>query len=641
MRISRVHIVNFRCIGDLEVDFDDVTVLVGANGTGKSSVLHALAWFFNGGNLIGEDISGHRVGETVTVGATFTDFDEADKEALGSYVLGDEATFWRTWSEDDGAKLTGRGLAYPDFTRVRAHEKATPKRTAYNELRDQQPDLGLPKAGSAVAVDEALSQWEADHPDRLTEARTDATHLFGFVGQARLARRMDFVLVPAVSDPDAETRDTRGTLLRQLLDRALGEQDTMRDRLSKLEESVGEELHRIMVDEGGAALDQLSEDVTNQLGQLVPGGEVVLGAQAPSVKVPNLTVDLRVADDGLETAVGRQGHGFQRALLIAVVQELAALGRRASIEEEDSGLDEPASTTSSSPPALFLALEEPELYQHPAQARHFAATLAALTEQPGAPVQVAYATHSEHFVDPSHYQRLRRFRRAPGAPWPQSDIAQATIQNVVAHLSQAFDQDQIALRVQMTLRRQVAEAVFAKAVLLVEGNSDVGLLQGVADRAGGFDALGVVLVQGHGKRQLLIPWAILKELGVPTHFVFDADAGGRERMLAHGKDAKTADTEHQRMADENELVLRTLGIPAGTPWPETKVDGTHTVFADNLESECDQWDGFAEAVENARQEQGDWRPKSEDAYRHAARTVTADPPQVFQDIVKQVANLAA
>ena len=55
------------------MSFDGVTVLVGANSTGKSSILHALEWFFAGGAPTEEDISGHRTGEQVTVGVTFTD----------------------------------------------------------------------------------------------------------------------------------------------------------------------------------------------------------------------------------------------------------------------------------------------------------------------------------------------------------------------------------------------------------------------------------------------------------------------------------------------------------------------------------------------------------------------------------------
>jgi putative ATP-dependent endonuclease of the OLD family len=468
MRLAQIHVVNFRCLREFRMSFDEVTVLVGANSTGKSTVLHALEWFFDGGALAIEDVSGHQPDAHVSVGVTFTDFDLADREVLGSYVVGDEATFWRTWSPDGTEKLTGKGRAYGPFAAVREHGAAMPKRKAYQELREAQSELGLPAAGSAGAVDAALAEWEANHPEALTEARTDATHLFGFTGQARLARRMDFVLVPAVSDPDAETQDARGTLLRQLLDRALGEQSEMRTRLSELEGRISRELYELMTEEGSAALGRLSMAVTTQLSQLVPGSQVALSTRAPSVRVPDLNVELRVADEGLDTSVGRQGHGFQRALLIAVVQQLAEQTARsdADASEGDETRDD-----APSPPALFLALEEPELYQHPLQARHFAATLAGLTGQAGAPVQVAYATHSEHFVDPANYERLRRFRRRAGAAWPESEVTQALVARVAARLANVHPPEQIALRVQLTLRRQVAEAVFAKAVLVVEGES--------------------------------------------------------------------------------------------------------------------------------------------------------------------------
>jgi putative ATP-dependent endonuclease of the OLD family len=57
----------------------------------------------------------------------------------------------------------------------------------------------------------------------------------------------------------------------------------------------------------------------------------------------------------------------------------------------------------------MLAIEEPELYQHPLQARTLAAALRDLarvdsrTKTP----QIAYSTHSEHFVHPTLFEDLR------------------------------------------------------------------------------------------------------------------------------------------------------------------------------------------------------------------------------------------
>jgi hypothetical protein len=408
----------------------------------------------------------------------------------------------------------------------------------------------------------------------------------------------------------------------------------MRDRLAELENRVSSEMAEIMRDEGGVALSRLSDEVTSQLAQLVPGGEVQLAAKPPSVKVPSLSVDLRVLDDGLDTVVGRQGHGFQRALLIAVVQQLATANAASQANEDKDDETQPTVT----PPALMLALEEPELYQHPLQARHFAATLTALAGQGGAPVQVCYATHSEHFVDPAQYARLRRFQRLPGREWPESSVTEATVDRVVERLKGVFDPDQIPLRVQMTLRRQVAEAVFAKAVILVEGDSDVGLLHGLGDRTGGLDALGIAVVKGHNKRQLLIPWAILTELRVPTYAIFDGDAGLRERMTRNGKETADIDAAEQAARKENRLVLRTLGV-AEDETPPTQVQAAFAVFADRLETELQSWPGFMEAVDSFKDEHGDFRDKPDDGYRHAAATVPTNPPHVFVELMKQVEAL--
>ncbi len=147
-----------------------------------------------------------------------------------------------------------------------------PQRTAYRELRGARPELGLPAAATQQAVLDAMTTWEQSHQDELEESRVSATHLFGFTGGSRLNGRFDFVLIPAVTDPEAKTRDARGTLLRQLLERAMGDQPTLQSSLEQLEAEVAERVHAIVVAEGGAALASLSVRVSEELQRLVPGG---------------------------------------------------------------------------------------------------------------------------------------------------------------------------------------------------------------------------------------------------------------------------------------------------------------------------------------------------------------------------------
>ena len=84
MRIQRIHIKNYRSLQDVELEFTDVTVLLGSNGTGKSSVLTALHWFFSGGDLEEDDITAGVDDRAISVEVTFIQLDEQDRESLGN-----------------------------------------------------------------------------------------------------------------------------------------------------------------------------------------------------------------------------------------------------------------------------------------------------------------------------------------------------------------------------------------------------------------------------------------------------------------------------------------------------------------------------------------------------------------------------
>ncbi len=623
MRIDQVHIENYSCLDDVTLDFDDVTVLLGPNSTGKSSVLHAIRWFFDGGDLVLEDVGGACTDDRVSVAVSFSDFSDADRAAFGAYVIDGSMTLWRTWSQGEGGKLTGHGLAFPPFEAVRSFERASDLNQAYRQLRADQPDLDLPVERSADGARAAMADWEARHPEALVESTVSATNLFGFVGHGKLAGRFDFVLVPAVSDVESETRNARGTLLQQLVQRAGGHSAEMQEKVAKLEEDVASSLDEIAREDGGKALEDLAAAGTRELNALVPAGKVTLDTEIPAVQIPSFGVSMRVGDGGLDTTVGRQGHGFQRALLLALIRQLS--------RDEHAG----------DPPGLFLALEEPELFQHPVQARHFAQSLAKLPRRGTGAIQVAYATHSEHFVDSSHFERLRRFGKvADQRSWPTARVTSTTVGRVVSSLAGVVAADQVALRVQMTLRRQLAEAVFASAVLLVEGRSDAGFLHGVADRFGGFDASGVSVVFGMGKRQLLLPRAILDQLGVPNFVVFDGDAALADRLAGNGQPPNAVDAAVRDQQATNNMFLGALGAEP-LDQPLTAVARTYAVMEDRLETEYQAWPEFVLELDGAREAIGDWRDKSEDAYRLAAGTAKSDPPAFFVRIVEAVLALAS
>jgi putative ATP-dependent endonuclease of the OLD family len=377
MRLATVRIENYRCLQDVSVDLNDVTVLVGANGSGKSTLLRGLNWFFNGGALQLEDIFRHEPSSVVRVSATFTEFTDADRQALGRYVLGDTAIFSRTWSELYGEKLTGRAFTFRPFDEIRAIEGAVARRTAYNAFVEANPALGLGKASNRQELDDFMAVFEQANPEQLEPTEADATHLFGFVGGAKLNGRFAFVFVPAVSDAHEQLTGARGSLLSRLVERLPTVEGDVGAQLEALKEESQRRADELMRLQHAEGLALLGERMTAAVQEFVPAAEVQVDVQPPSVRVTDPVFDVRVADDGLPTDVAHQGHGFQRALILAALNELARAEQEGDV------------------PAVLLAIEEPELYQHPLQARHFATVLSELPRRGEGSFQVAYATHSQ------------------------------------------------------------------------------------------------------------------------------------------------------------------------------------------------------------------------------------------------------
>jgi len=195
MKIQSVGIKNFRSLKDVEITFDSVTTLIGPNGTGKSTVLRALDWFFNagkGGELSQRDCSFGATDQDIEVRVTFSDLTAKDREALGKYAPSDAATFtaWKTHKVDGTEALSANSKSYPPFAEIRSKGSAADKKTAYNALRSGDESLGLPAWTNQDTAEESMTTWEATNTDKLVESPSDLqTNFFGFNSSMELQYR--------------------------------------------------------------------------------------------------------------------------------------------------------------------------------------------------------------------------------------------------------------------------------------------------------------------------------------------------------------------------------------------------------------------------------------------------------------------
>lgn len=619
MKISQAHIKGYRCLADLKVDFDDLTAFVGSGGAGKSTILNALDWFFHGGDLQERDL--HRgaddadpVGE-VMVAVTFSHLSNADREVLGSYVQGTTTTLTRSWTDGEGQKLSGNALVLPEFEQVRAVPGARDLRKAYvalHEEKGEELDLPAPARG-AEEIKTRMEVWEREHPDRCELMTADARHLGGFTGTPLLASRFDYVLVSATAGAPEALSDSRGSVLEQLLSVVEELDEASRQQIQKLQSDAQDEIEDLVGKARGEELVSISSGVTKRVRDYFPGAAVKLEDEVAAPRPPQISVRALVSDRGGHPIdPDLQGHGLQRALVIALLHELA-----------ESDLKESEGNEGIEPRTLMLAIEEPELYQHPLQARALAASLENLAGSDGArAIQVAYSTHSPHFTRPVLFADLRLCRRQADGRASCVAADPDAISSAIASVGYGKD---IAVSVEKALADSLREAIFARSVLLCEGDTDAAVLEGIAETQGGLDAEGVAVAPCGTKAAVIIAIAILTQLDIPFLALFDADAGKQDA----------------NQAKRNRQILE-LCEEEPKDWPDLEIRERSANFNDKLETDLAAlWPNFDACRERIAEELGVKPGKKDDRVYRQAAAEASDPPLFLLDVLERVRELAS
>lgn len=635
MRISRVRIRNFRCLEDVEVRFDEVTTLIGPNGVGKSTVLRALDWFFNGpkaSDLAEDDLTRGAEGD-LSVEVEFERLTDQDRAVLGGHVTlnSDRCIIWKIRHADGSEMMSGNARRFPSFKAIREVSAANDIKQQYNRLRAEQPELGLPATTTKVAVEQALKTWELENPHRLEDSAVTVTNLFGFAGQAVMSGLFDYVFVSADMRAGEEAKDGRTALIGRILERTVDRTAADKD-IQKLAEQVEAAQEKIFEDNFTEQLDNLSRTLSDAIELYAAGRTVRVHATKQEIKPPRTQFGLSVLDARIDTPVEKQGHGFQRTLLIAALQLLARHGSAG----QGNG-------------AICLAIEEPELFQHPVQARSFASVLRTLAEDPAQEIQVAYATHSPHFLDTGRFDQVRRVTREPRAlegRSPAVTVRSASVTSVEKRLVGYFDS--VRSRLAAVAATTLSEALFSHGAVLVEGSTDKAVIEGLAEKYNHTSLLnhGVSVVDVQGKSNLFLGHAILTELGIPCYVVFDGDNTAADRTRRNAKPGDP-DTE-QKVAEvirktttDNRKLLQYLDADI-YDYPDTAAHARYAVFADTVEPFLDaEWDGWTTQVARVMGSGAAVGKKNALIYLLAARQIKAPAPRFFNDLLLHVQKMVS
>lgn len=631
--LSRARIKNFRSIRDCEVRLGPHTALLGGNGAGKSTVLRAIDRFYApSANVELDDYFGRVPDSPIEIELTFTNLDAAELELFGSRVHGGEMSVVRIFDANLGrnsGRYYGKSMKHLAFAGIRGTAGANEKKAAYAAFRDAggiYADLG-PINNQAGQIPEQLDAWEAAHPDQC-EPGLDDGQFFGFTNVARgsLQRFTGFVFIPAVRDASADALDSKGAVISRLMELVVRSAIQRRTDIRQFQAEVSERYRALTDPASLTELGDLSTVLTTTLQRLYLEAAVNLQwREVSDFPIPLPAADVLIDDDGFQGPIDRKGHGLQRAFILTLLQHLAhasalpapqepAEGGQAvelsapegegATEQVPAAADAPAEPESFILPGLILAIEEPELYQHPTKQRHFANVLRSLSEGsvPGvaAHTQVLFASHSSLFVGVDRFDEIRLARRRPvdGLPHKECVLTSSSLDSVCRRLEVAFQEAEGTRTVEGLRSRlhvlgpELSEGFFADLVVLVEGPSDRAAIAAAAE-LDGFDlaANGVAVLPVTGKTGLPNPSCIFVELGIPTFLVWDCDQGNQDPKVEH-----------------NRALQRIAGVPPAEVGDYvSRVGDAHASFSEKLEATLRQEIGEAvydQAVEAAREKFG-------------------------------------
>ncbi|MBN8279227.1 MAG: AAA family ATPase [Gammaproteobacteria bacterium] len=573
MRIRTIRIENFRSFQDETISLNRYSCFVGPNGAGKSTVLAALNVFFQErgtsatdiSRLADEDYFGKGTGSPVRITLTFDDLNGPALDELAAYVrngtlvVSAEAVFDVVTGFGQvrhfGQRL-GMEAFRPFFDAEKAGAKAGDLTPIYNRLREE---FELPAASSKDAKAQALREYETTHPDQCVLIPS-ADDFYGVNSTGKLARFVQWVYVPAVKDAGEEGQEAKNTALGKLIARAVRSRTNFDADLETLKaETLAR--YRELLDRNQASLGELSQALQQRLESWAhPDVRLTmewLSDPAKSVVVQSPVAGIKTGEGDFLGSLARMGHGLQRSYLLALLQELA-------------GSETPGA------PTLILGCEEPELYQHPPQARHLADVFSQLATGNN---QIVVTTHSPLFVSGDGFENTRLVRRPNGNAG--SEVKALTFVSLCARLRNVRQEDPhrpiegMIAKIHQALQPGLAEMFFARIPVLVEGLEDVSYITTELHLSGQwseFRRLGCHLIPANGKDKLVQPLAIAVELGLPAFVIYDADGD-------------IARPDHRVMHERDNRALNALLGAAHGPFPETTLVGiNHAIWPTTLGS---------------------------------------------------------
>lgn len=562
MKIESIRIENFRSFKDETICFDDYTCFIGANGCGKSTILNALNIFFrqdrdcstNLSKLSVEDFHHKNVSDPIKITLTFTNLSDQAKKDLSDYVRQDKlvvssVAIFDTSTNMADVKQYGNRLGFEDFRKYFEAEKSGAKadklKSIYSEFQQKYNDL--PGATTKPAMVQELKDYESKHKDDCVLIPSEDQFYGVSKGENRLAPHIQWVFISATKDATEESEESKTSALGQLLARTVRSKVNFSEKVGALKKTTQKEYQKIL-DAEQVALNDISDTLKSKLESWAHPGitaKILWKQDADkSVKVEEPWAYIKIGERGFEGELARFGHGLQRSYMLALLQELTTAS------------DETV-------PTLIMGIEEPEIYQHPPQARHLAETLYELSKKNS---QIMICSHNPLFIPGDDFESIRvvREKGEPSASYI-SRLSYSDLSKTLESAGQkALKEEGILAKLYPSLNPIINEMFFCNKLILTEGVEDVAYISTyllLTDCMKDFRRYGGHIVPVGGKSGIIKPLAMAKLLNIPVYVVCDADTD-KENIEDEAK-RKSEVASHKK---DNKSILSLLGYDTLNEW---------------------------------------------------------------------------
>lgn len=518
MKISKIHIANFRGIKEIDLSPAQMNCIIGENNAGKSTGLLAINLFLKGTKISESDF--YEKSKEIFIDVTFSNVTETDlnkildkenRSRIKNIIENNELKFRRKYKIDCTSEL----LCYKKVpiniiykadwiaSELKGKKGGELKTFLKDTYQFTQNDVN--NISSQAAAKEKIEGLILNLPS--DQFAYDWEHLPTGFSNTVTPMFPEPIYIPAVKDFTDETKTKESTSFGKLVKILFTQIEKspefleIKNSFEKLNKMLNRQLikddegNEQLLDERLDSLKILESDIQQVFQESF--SQIKLELQIPNPEVRQIFNSTQIlVDDGIKTTIDYKGDGVKRTLVFSIL--------RTYVEKLNSD--------SQNTDYIFL-FEEPELYLHPNGQRILYNVLEKLSIKD----QVFVTTHSPNFFSATAKETcfIKIYKDFSSTP-PCSKAKEINfVQN--SSYKDAF---------QIICYENSTPAFFSKKVLLVEGDSDLIFLKGLSKFINEnycFEKTNIPIIRINGKMNTKRFYEFYKHFDIEVFTLLDLD----------------------------------------------------------------------------------------------------------------------